>query len=126
MFRSVRGLEVHKCMRSSDATSCCASMLAVNTCFFSPGATTSKIWPPEAPKLVAELIFMSSFGRPSHWNSTVIRTPPILSSKISITGKLKKIRYISVITQKSVILKSKKLILNRLSVLRSVCKFWQQ
>ncbi len=34
VFRSVRDLEVHKRMRSSDAT-CCASM-AVNTCFFSP------------------------------------------------------------------------------------------
>ena len=33
VFRSVRDLEVHKRMRSSDAT-CCASM-AVNTCFFS-------------------------------------------------------------------------------------------
>ena len=86
MFRSVRGLEVHKCMRSSDAT-CCASM-AVNTCFFSPRATTSKIWPPEAPKLVAELIFMPPFGRPPHWDSIVIRTPPISSSKMSKTGKI--------------------------------------
>ena len=34
VFRSVRDLEVHKRMRSSDAT-CCANM-AVSTCFFSP------------------------------------------------------------------------------------------
>ena len=107
MFRSVRDLRVHKRMRSSDAT-CCASM-AVNTCFFSPGATTSKIWPPGAPKLGAELIFMSSLGRPPHWDSIVIRTPPISSSKMSKTGKIKKTRYISVITQKSVIFKKSKI-----------------
>jgi hypothetical protein len=76
-------------MRSSDAT-CCASM-AGNTWFFSPGATklTSKIWPPEAPKLVAELILMPSFGCPPHWDSIVICTPPISSSKMSKTGKIK-------------------------------------
>ncbi len=56
VFWSVRDLRVHKCTRSSDAT-CCASM-AVKTCIFSPGATTSKIWPPGAPKLGAELIFL--------------------------------------------------------------------
>jgi hypothetical protein len=110
VFRSVRDLRVRKRMRSSDAT-CCASM-AVNTWFFSPGATTSKIlWPPEAPKLVVKLIFMPSFGCPPHWDSIVIVicTPPISSSKISKTGKIKKIRYISVITQKSVILKFSKI-----------------
>ncbi len=64
VFRSVRDLRVHKRMRSSDAT-CCASM-AVNTCFFSPRATTSKIWPPGVPKLGAELIFMSSLRRHPH------------------------------------------------------------
>ncbi len=88
MLWSVRDLKVHKCTRSSDAT-CCASM-AVNTCFFSPGATTSKIWLPEAPKLVAELICMPSFGRLPHWDSIVIHTPPISSSKMSKTGKVKK------------------------------------
>ncbi len=93
-------------MRSSDAT-CCASMV-VNSCFFSPGATTSKIWPPGAPKLCAELIFTSSLGRLPHWDSIIIRTPPISSSKMSKTGKIKIIRYISVITQKSVILKKSK------------------
>jgi hypothetical protein len=89
-------------MRSSDPT-CCASM-AVNTYIFSPGATISKIWPPGAPKLGAELIFMSSLGRSPHWDSIVIRTPPISSSKMSKTSKIKtnslyirynsKIRYI--------------------------------
>jgi hypothetical protein len=75
-------------MRSSDAT-CCASM-AVNICFFSPGATTSKIWPPEAPKLGAELIFMYSFGRLPPWESIVMRTPPISSSKCQKPEKFKK------------------------------------
>ncbi len=111
MFRSVRDIRVHKCMCGSDAT-CCASM-AVNTCVFSPGATTSKIWPLGAPKLGAELIFMSSLGRFPHWDSSVIRTPPISisSSKMSKTGKIKK-SYISVITQKSIIFKSQ----NRFSI----------
>ncbi len=77
-------------IRSSDAT-CYASMaMAVNTCFFSSGATTSKIWPPGAPKLGAELIFMSSLGRPPHWDSIVIRTPPISPSKMTKTGKINK------------------------------------
>ncbi len=58
--------------------------------FYSPGATTSKIWPPGAPKLDAELIFMSSLGHLPHWDSIVIRTPPISSSKMSKTGKIKK------------------------------------
>ncbi len=75
-------------MRSSDAT-CCASM-AVNTCFFSHRATTSKIWPPGAPKLGAELIFMSLFERLPDWDSIIIRTrPPISSSKMTKTGKNK-------------------------------------
>ncbi len=91
-LRSVRDLEVHKCTRSSDAT-CCASM-AVNTCFFSSGATTSKIWPPEAPKLVTEFISMPSFDSPPHWDSIVIRTPPILSSKCRKPVKLKNPLYI--------------------------------
>ena len=108
MFRSVRYLEGHICIRSSDAT--CYASMAVNTCFFSSGATTSKIWPPGAPKLGAELIFMSSLGCPPHWDSIVICTSPISSSKMSKTGNnLKKIRYISVITQKSVIFKKSKI-----------------
>ena len=37
-----------------------------------------------------------------------MRTPPISSSKMSKTGKIKKKRYISVITQKSVIFKMSK------------------
>ena len=71
-----------------------ASSMAVNTCFFSNWATTSKIWPPGAPKLGAELIFMTSIGRSSHWYSIIIRTPPISSSNMSKTGKINKIRYI--------------------------------
>ncbi len=66
--------------------------MAVNTCFFSFGATTSKIWPPGAPKLGAELIFMSLLGRLPQWDSLVIQTPPISSSKMSKTGKIKKNR----------------------------------
>ena len=57
VFRSVRDLEVHKRMGGSDAT-CCASM-AVNTCFFKFWCATPKIRLPGAPKLGAELIFMS-------------------------------------------------------------------
>ena len=49
VLRSVRHLEVHKRMCSSDDT-CCASM-PVNTWFFSPFATTSIICPPGPPKL---------------------------------------------------------------------------
>jgi hypothetical protein len=64
--------------------------MAGNTWFFSPEATTSKIWPPEAPKFVAELIFMPSFGCFPHWDSIVICAPPISSSKMSKTGKIKK------------------------------------
>ncbi len=48
--------------------------------------TTSKIWPPGAPKLGALLIFMSSLGCLTHWDAIVIRTPPISSSKMSKTG----------------------------------------
>ncbi len=79
--------------------------MAVNTCFFSPGATTSKIWPPGAPKLGAELIFMSLLGRSPHWDSIVTRAPPISSSKCRKPVKLKnplyirynsKIRYINI------------------------------
>ncbi len=106
MFQSVRYLEGHICIRSSDAT--CYASMAVNTCFFSSGATTSKIYPPAAPKLGAELIFMSSLGRPLHWDSIVIRTPPISPSKMTKTGKFNKFRYISVITEKSVIFKKSK------------------
>jgi hypothetical protein len=46
---------------------------------------------------------------PPHWDSIVIRTPPISTSKMSKTGKIKKNRYISVITQKSVIFKKSKI-----------------
>ena len=85
MFRSVRDLEVHICMRSSDAT-CCASM-AVNLCFFSFWCATPKIRLPGAPKLGAELIFMSKLGRHPDWHSIIIRTPPNSFSKMSKTGK---------------------------------------
>jgi hypothetical protein len=61
--------------------------MAVNTCFFSAGATTSKIWPPGAPKLGAELIFMFSLGRHPYWQSIIIRTSPNSFSKMSKTGK---------------------------------------
>ena len=49
-------------MRSSDAT-CCASM-AVNTCFFSPRATTSKIWPPKPQNLVQNSFSCPRFDAP--------------------------------------------------------------
>ncbi len=52
---------------------------------------------------------MSSFGRPPHWDSILIRTPPISSSNMSKTGKIQKIRYIYVINKKSVILKKSKI-----------------
>jgi hypothetical protein len=92
VFRAVRDLEVHKRMRSSDAT-CCASM-AVNTCFFSTWAITSKIWPPGALKL-------SALGRHPDWHSFLARAYKISSSKMSKTGKNSKIRYKSVIFEKS-------------------------
>ncbi len=90
VFRSVRHLEVHIYMRSSDAT-CCGGM-AVNLCFFSALATTWKIWPPGAPKLGAELIFMSPLGHPPDWHTIIIHTPPFSTSNMSKTGKIQKIR----------------------------------
>ena len=61
--------------------------MPVNTWFFSPLATTSIIWPPGAPKLGAELIFMCPLGRSQDWDPIIIRTPPNSFSKMSKTGK---------------------------------------
>ncbi len=52
-----------------------------------------ELWPPGAPKLGAELIFMSSFGRLPDWDSIVIRSPPISPSKCRKPVKIRKIRY---------------------------------
>jgi hypothetical protein len=54
---------------------------------FSNLATTTKIRLPGAQKLGAELIFMSLLGRHPHWQSIIIRTPPISFSNMSKTGK---------------------------------------
>ena len=61
--------------------------MAVNTGFYSTSATTSLIWPAGAPYHGAELIFMHSFRCPPEWDTIILPSPPISSSKISKTGK---------------------------------------
>ncbi len=86
VFRSDRDLEVHKRMRSSDAT-CCASM-AVNTCFFSTCEMPPSNMASRSPKTWCK----------THFHA-LIRMPPSLDSFIVRYNT--KIRYKSVI--KSVI-----------------------
>ncbi len=63
-----------------------------------------------SPKTWCKTHFMSSIGWPPDWDFNSIRTPSISSSNMSKTGKIQKqIRYISVITQKSVIFKKSKI-----------------
>ncbi len=118
MFRPVRHLEVHKRMRSSDAT-CCA-ILGVKTCFFSlrvrqpsyMASQSSKTW-----YLTHNLVLIRL---PKTAHPIMMASKFFSSSKMSKTGKKAKIRYKSVITKNPLNLKNKKSILNRLGVLRSV------
>ncbi len=73
----------------------------VNTCFYRTSATTSLIWPAEAPYHGAELIFMHSFRCPPEWETIILPSPPISSSKMSKTGKTNLNFILSVITQKN-------------------------
>ena len=106
MFRSVRHLEVHKRMRSSDAT-CCA-ILAVNTCFFSlrvrqpsyRASRSPKTWylthnlvPMMLPKTAHLIMMASKFFRPQKCRKPV---------------KTQKIRYKSVITKNPLYFKNQK------------------
>ncbi len=62
-----------------------------------------------APKLGTELTFMSSFGRPPHWDSIINAHLQFRPQTCRKPVKFKKIRYISVINKKSVIFKKSKI-----------------
>ncbi len=107
VFRSVRDLKVHKRMRSSDAT--CFARMAVNTCFFSTCEMPPSNMASRSPKTWCITHFHVLIRCHPHWDSIIVRTFPISSSKTSKTGKNQKIQYKSVITKKSVIFEKSKI-----------------
>ncbi len=76
--------------------------------FFQSWSYYSKNKASRSPKTWCRTHYHVIIRLPKSASLSIIRTPPISSSKMSKTGKLK-IRYISVITQKSVIFKKSKI-----------------
>ena len=105
MFRSVRHLEVHTHMRSSDAA-CCA-ILGVNTCFFSLRVRQPSYWASRTPKTWYLTHNLVPKRLPKTAHVIMMASKLFLSSKMSKTGKNQKIRYKSVITKIRYILKIK-------------------
>ena len=107
MFRSFRDLKIHKRMRSSDAT-CCA-ILGVNTCFFSLRVRQPSYMASRRPKTWYLTHNFVSMRLPKTAHLIMMASKFFSSSKMSKTGKNPKIRYKSVITQKSVIFEISKI-----------------
>ncbi len=122
MFRSVRHLEVHKRMRSSDAT--CWAILGVNTCFFSLRVRQPSYMASRRPKTWYLTHYHVAIRLPKTAHLTMMASKFFSLSKMSKTGKTQIIRYKSVITKRSVIFE--KSIENQHVVLRSVYNLWQQ
>ena len=107
MLRSFCHLWLQKRMGGSDAT-CCA-ILAVNTWFFSlrvrqPYYTSARI-----PKTWYLTHYHVSIRLPKTAHLILVASYFFSSSKMSKTGKKRKIRYKSVIIKKSVIFKKSKI-----------------
>ena len=96
VFRSVRHLEVHTHMRSSDAA-CCA-ILGVNTCFFSLRVRQPSYRASRSPKTWYITHNLVPMRLPKTAHLIMMASKFFSSSKMSKTGKNEKIRYISVIT----------------------------
>ena len=92
MFRSVRHLEVHKHMRSSDAT-CCA-ILGVNIWFFSLRVRQPSYMASRSPKTWYLTHYHVLIRLPKTAHLITMASKFFSSSKMSKTGKKsKKIRY---------------------------------
>ena len=88
VFRSVRHLEVHKRMRSSDAT-CCA-ILGVNTCFFSLRVRQPSYRASRSPKTWNLTHSLVPMRLPKTIHLIMMASKFFSSSKMSKTGKNQK------------------------------------
>ena len=108
MFRSVRDLEVHICMRSSDAYLLCK--LGCKYMFFQSWSYYIENMASRSPKTWCRTHFHVLVGTlPLTGTRLLYAHLQFRPQKCRKPVKLKKIRYVSVITQKSVILKKSKI-----------------
>ncbi len=87
VFRSVRDLEVHKRMRSSDAKLTCCATMAVNTCFFSLREMPPSNMASRSPKTWYLTHYHVPIRLPKSAHLIMMASKFFLSSKMSKTGK---------------------------------------